>query len=378
MAAITAIGGVLCLIGLRPSRLFKSVKHMPVALWFLFGLLVLGVVSSFWSPYNSPRTLPNPYILLIGVPLYLAFTYAVATRSRFNDAPLSRIVIFTTIGSAIAILLDRAFGFPISMAVDPIDVGESKHQRYGDVIQNLNHGISVLTLFLPPVVMMLWVRNRIGKFLALVLIALILACTLVANLNASLVAVIAACLFMIIASKRPIPTLKLSFYLALASLVFAPIVAFFMTKLSDAQLAALPFSWEERVHNWAFMYDMILEHPIMGHGFDAVRTFSESHTIRGFEGRALVSLHPHNAGIHIWVETGLIGIAFASLALFYAGKRLCRAGTLSTGQSIAVSGLIVSAMANSILTYGVWQDWWWASIVIASSVIFLITHSRVD
>jgi len=126
------------------------------------------------------------------------------------------------------------------------------------------------------------------------------------------------------------------------------------------------------VFNWEVLYQKILEHPFIGHGFDAVRTFNGTHTIRGFEDRALVSLHPHNAGLHLWVEVGFVGVVLACLALYLGARTLTGSERLSKPRLIAASGLCAATAVMASLSYGVWQDWWWAAIIFASTSIVLI------
>lgn len=140
--------------------------------------------------------------------------------------------------------------------------------------------------------------------------------------------------------------------------------------------AKLPFSWEERVENWGYLFGKILEHPIKGHGFDALRTFNETHTIRGFEGRAIVSLHAHNAGLHIWVELGFVGAILGCVALFMGARYLTRADTMTKPQLVAASGLVMGVAMIASLSYGVWQDWWWATIIYVGALITFIRYSK--
>ena len=120
----------------------------------------------------------------------------------------------------------------------------------------------------------------------------------------------------------------------------------------------------------------LFEHPLIGHGFDAVRTFNETHTIRGFEERAIVSLHPHNAGLHIWIELGLVGVLLGSVAVFMTMRYLTVPGRLSRPRLVATSGFVIAATVMASFSYGVWQDWWWAIIIFAAAQIFCIKEYK--
>jgi len=227
-------------------------------------------------------------------------------------------------------------------------------------------------LLFTPVGLILWAKGRFGKLAAVVLLALVLAGATTANMSSSIIALALAVSFIILAMYWPKRIVRLVFFAAGTSIILAPAIGFIASKTSPELRAQLPFSWEERVVNWAYMYDKILEKPWFGHGFDAVRTFNDTHTIRGFEGRALVSLHPHNAGLHIWGELGLVGAILACLALFFAGRRLTTHDQLTKIQLIALAGLMASVIVVAGFSYGAWQDWWWAVIIFSASAISFV------
>jgi len=378
VAAITSIGGGLALVGLGPSKIFSIIKNTPMAIWILMALLVWALVSSFWSPYISKRTLPNPAILLLGVPLYLLFARAVLNQLNHDTSLFRSVLIWGTIVSACAIFIDLFSGYAISLTVDPVSAAESFESRRGDMIQNLGHGVSVLALIFPVIGVLLWRRGKNGRLLAVILAAVIFVCAVKASVSASLLALVVAILFMLYAARRPQHAVKTAFLLLALSLILAPLFAFVATKLSADQLAALPFSWEERIHNWRYMYGKILESPFIGHGFDAVRTFQDTHTIRGYEGRAIVSLHPHNAGLHVWAELGLVGISISCAAIYFAYRTLKSSANLTLHRSVALTGVVVSALVISGFTYGVWQDWWWATVIICCVVVAVIDASNFE
>ena len=378
IAAITALGGGLTLIGLGPAKIISIFKSSPKAFWALMALLIYGLVSSIWSPYVSKRSFPNPMILVLGLPLYFLFVRAVLYHSAFTSLWLRRVWLWGTIGSAIAIFIDLTTGYSISLTIDPVSANESLNSRRGDLAQNLGHGVAVLALLYPAVAVTVWQRGTGGKAIAAGLAILILLCGYFANMSASIVALLFALLFMVGAAYKPSLTLAGVHIAAAFSVFLAPIATYLVTKISDAHLAALPFSWEERIHNWRYILHKITEHPIIGHGFDAVRTFEDKHTVRGFADRAIVSLHPHNAGLHIWVELGAIGILIAIAALFFSHKMIRSSNEIRRTTAVALSGTGAAAIVNASLTFGVWQDWWWAAIIISMSTVAFIHYTPKD
>ncbi len=374
ISAIVAASGFLALIGLKPALITELPKRFPLALWLVLLLLVWGIVSAIWSPYRSDNILNNPTKLLIGVPVFFGCAAVIKKHAKSGSDILMRILISGFFLAGIAITIDFLAKYALTLAIVPLETGEDPIRRAGDILQNLGHGVTVLALLMSPIAIWFWARGK--RLLAVASIVLVFVCGYVSGLSSAVLASIIGLVFVGIAIARPYFAVWLSFIFAVCTLLFAPVLAFTASKMGPEMKASLPFSWEERVETWGYMFHKVLEHPFIGHGFDAVRTFSDKHTIRGFEGRALVSLHPHNAGLHLWAELGLVGVGIACAALFFGAKHLTGEGRLSKPQLIAVSGFVAAATIMANVSYGVWQDWWWAAIIFCSAQIVFIRNSQ--
>ncbi len=375
IAAIVALTGLLGIIGFWPGHLKDFLLRVPLAFWAIMGLLIWATLSVFWSAYHSDDILNNAIKMLFGMPVYLGCAAMMRAQNKYAPNILPKLLVVALFGSITAILIDLMSNYSLTMFLDPLAEGESMARRQGDMIQNVSHAVSVLTLLAAPVSVLLWHKGWPGKVFAVIIIALIGFCTHKANASAAQIGLIVALVFMALANFKPIFALRGAFIMAGVCLLFAPVLAFVSGKLSPEIRTKLPFSWEERVFNWDALYQKILEHPFFGHGFDAVRTFHDTHTIRGYEGRALVSLHPHNAGLHLWVEVGFVGVALACLGLFLGVRQLTSADVLSKPQMIATTGMCAATATMASLSYGVWQDWWWAVIIFAAASISLVQRS---
>jgi len=372
IAAIVALSGLLGVIGFWPNQLRQFLITVPAAFWAIIALLTWGAISVLWSPYQTSDTLNNAIKILFGMPVYLGCAAMICAQNKYTRNILPWLFIAALVGSVAAVLTDLMTNYSLTLFLDPLAEGESTSSRQADMIQNISHAVSVLVLLIVPASIFLWQKGSIGKLLAILLIGVIGFCTHKANASAAQVGLLAALVFMGLANLNAKLALRGAFLMAGASLLFAPILAFLSGKSSADMRAKLPFSWEERVFNWEVLFQKILEHPIIGHGFDAVRTFNDTHTIRGFEGRALVSLHPHNAGLHLWVEVGFIGVILACLALYLGTQKLTGDGGLSKQRMVAAAGFCAATTVMANLSYGVWQDWWWASIIFAAATISFI------
>ena len=336
-------------------------------------------MSSLWSPYES-QGISNAVKLAVGLFFYEAGRRAIVRASgESRVSPLSALqtlFIYLPVIAAVLMCLDIASGFGLSYALDPPNVGEDLEKRRADAIMNTSNGIVFLTLMsAPSVIIMLWTRFR-GPIIAVLLLALIVISAALSGLNVAIAAVILSIAAMLFAAFYPKITLLTLTAISMMFVGFAPIVSALAMASSDSFRAALPFSWEHRLVTWSYVGERIREHPVIGHGFDASRTFDATFNTRGFEELAVVSLHPHNAGLQIWLETGVIGAVLASTLLWLIGQEAIKFAQGGRPRAMATAGLIAPAILISSVSYGVWQDWWWASFFICAGVLALVPRTK--
>ena len=206
IAAIVAISGAAALIGFNPFPLPETLRRVPRPIYWLMLFLVWALVSSFWSPYSNGNVLSNALKICIGVPIYFACAVVIkacAVDDRKRKI-LVNILLFCTLGSSIAILIDQLSNFKITMMVEPLKEGQDPNRKLGDMIQNIGHGTSVLALLVAPVFVLFWMRGNASKILACLLAGLIIACGAVTGQSASLLATLAALILMGFAMWKPI------------------------------------------------------------------------------------------------------------------------------------------------------------------------------
>lgn len=401
-AVLLAIIGFAMPLGRPLSSVRKFINKMPWVIFALLGFLLWAWISSFWSPYESGKGLNNATKIMLGVPVYLACAYVIKqiSFSEVLSQSLLRVLWATMMIVGVMICVDQLSGYALNFALYPPDPSQDINLRIGDTMQNIGHGTSILCLFLPILLGYLAQTNPFTNktvnqaqpyntaYMATAwhlniwqwgILLLVLIAALLTGQNASALAAIVVTLTMWAAIKNPRLMIQFCFGFVWACLAFAPILAWVSQNMSPNLKSKLPFSWEERVDNWGYLYGKITESPWVGHGFDAVRTFNETRTIRGFDDRAIVSMHPHNAGLHIWVETGLVGIALASFALFLAYQLYINWAERTSRASLkiaALCGVMIASAVMASFSYGVWQDWWWASIIAAVACVFLVPFRK--
>lgn len=378
LAAIAGLIGALTSdvsgFKLRLSAALKT--HWIIALGLFLGWAML---STLWSPYET-RGVNNAVKLIAGVVFFEMGRRAIirANGDAFV-APLNsaqKLMTYLPVIAAVVLCLDIASGFGLSYAIDPPRETENLDMRRADAIMNTANGIVFLTLMSAPcAVLLLWTRYR-GPIVCVLLLALVIICAALNGLNVGVAAVLLSVAAMLLAARYPKGVLTALTGAAMMLTVFAPIIAALAMASSSAFRASVPFSWEHRLVTWSFVGERIREHPIMGHGFDASRTFDETFSARGFDGLSVVSLHPHNMGLHIWLELGVIGAVLAATCLYLLGQEALKFAQGGRARAMAVSGLIAPVLLISSVSYGVWQEWWWATIFVSIAVLHVVPKTK--
>jgi len=369
-APLVFILGILGLI-LHLSSAESKLRFSPpfVALAVLFLWLSL---TSIWSPYRPDDFLTN-YIKLFIMGLIFYFCPVVFKHvAKTKLLSLQRVFLTAMFLSAFLVLIDVWTGFKITLFFNPASGPEELSNRLNDTQMNLGHAITVLVLLSTPVTMVLKTYVQRWKFLSLLYFGLVVFASYLNDLWVGIFGSVAVIIAMLAASKFPKITIKTVIILAVLSIILGPLLAFISALLLKYDLSAIPISWEHRIQMWAYCWPVIVEHPFIGAGFDAVRTFDEQWTARDGTRLTLVSLHPHNAGIHIWAETGLIGCMLAVSAVLVNLKLVSNYTRIQDG-AVFLSGLIIAVLIISSTTYGVWQFWWWASVFFALGLVYLLT-----
>lgn len=117
----------------------------------------------------------------------------------------------------------------------------------------------------------------------------------------------------------------------------------------------LPASWQHRVEIWDAAVDHAVARPIGGSGINSFRVLEHDQPSRVDEGPRGRAVHPHNASLQIWVETGLVGVALLTALLVWAIRYVL---TWPERHRVAAQAGIASASVILGLSYGAWQGWW--------------------
>ena len=335
---------------------------------FLLAFVAWAWIASLWSAHDST----NAY-LLFGLLILLLFVPLVFLRlSERAKQPMILTVIVIGLVGVVLFVVDAASGFAVSFWADPVAPGGDPELRRGNAEMNVGRGQVSYALLLWPIAGLLISKIKRGWILAILSFLGLAISTHFNNLAIIIPTLILSAAFAALAWRNPRLGLIFAFFIAIASILFAPLLAI-LSGFADAEfMRNLPLSWEHRIRMWTYSGELIRQSPLIGHGFDSSRVFNEL-TFRAPDGRdiTVLSMHPHNIGLQIWLETGLVGVLLAIgflLTLMKTALKIC------TGpiRAFAATGLILTIATSGAVTIGVWQHWWWALIVLAASLISLI------
>lgn len=141
----------------------------------------------------------------------------------------------------------------------------------------------------------------------------------------------------------------------------------------------IPTSTHHRLTIWRFVAGHIFQPDgLVGQGFDASRAIphggDEISVFRwGRNGgpemltEQLLPLHPHNGFLQVWLELGVPGalaVAAFVVALCAALRRIATPTTRAAATGTAAAALLVFGVS-----YGVWQSWWLATLVLTACLL---------
>jgi hypothetical protein len=145
-----------------------------------------------------------------------------------------------------------------------------------------------------------------------------------------------------------------------------------------ARAGLLPLSALHRLLIWDHAAERAAERPLLGFGMDAARSLpggaDRPDAARldrlGIEGEIraffatgpahavhLLPLHTHSMPLQVRLELGLVGLALFAVFAYRCGRAVA---ALPSGAAFAAGTAAATAASGvGLLSYGVWQHWWW-------------------
>ncbi|NKB55234.1 MAG: hypothetical protein GKS00_02760 [Alphaproteobacteria bacterium] len=360
---IIAILGLLANHALHHGARFHSDRPLIAAVGIL---LSWAVISLFWTIDTQDAVAKSAVVVGVGVISCAALVLGPSLIEHERHA-LRRYVLAGVAGGFLLLFFELATSGTISQ-----DVLGKAPIKYSP-INMFNRTPSVLLLFVWPAVAILW---RSWPLLAIGLIGLgFISAYLLPSTSASIAYTVGSVFFFIALSAPRGASLFLALAIAFGILT-APFLPRVAPVLDPATIrentSSQNASLIHRLDIWAFTIKKIEERPLIGWGLNASRAIpggDERYNLYGRDGRVIgqgdrLPLHPHNGALQIWLELGLPGaICFAALfglAALRTVRQTERAGAAAALAAIATAAPIW------LLSFGIWQTWWLAMLVLTA------------
>lgn len=373
LVPLAAILGLAALLVLRRDRAWAAALT-PGAVLAALALGAWATLSSAWALERVPALVGGARLLVLVLALALVLAAARAVQEREARMLLAALVAGAVLG-AILLLVELRFGAPLNNALRsfPEPPRSAEGTKPAATLLALLAGPAVLAAF-----------RLAGARLAM-LVGMLAALAVVASTSEAarlgLIAAIAAggfALALPMLARRALPAL-----LAIAVLAGPPVLDQVAKGATRAGL--LPLSAVHRTLIWDYAAERAGERPLAGFGMDAARSLpggrENPDAARldrlGITGPAraffdvaprglaeLIPLHTHSMPLQIRLELGFVGLALFAGFAFFAGRAVASLpgrGAFAAGAAVAGAAVVVS-----LLSYGVWQHWWWVSLALAA------------
>ena len=131
---------------------------------------------------------------------------------------------------------------------------------------------------------------------------------------------------------------------------------------------------------WSYTKEKILERPLVGHGFFSSRFIGEDYKIIDIKNdkKSAIPLHPHNFIMQVWLELGLLGIIIFYFFIYNLIKRLKPFTEKQFYLSAFPIVSIIQVFFIGQLSYGFWQSWWIAIIIINFMLYSILFADEVE
>lgn len=394
--ALFGAQGYTALVGLTAiaAAFYAPLKRTNLMVLSVLALAVWSAASSVWSPETGAimaGTLSdgNWTVDAAGIRMVLtviagALTLAAAARIPFDAGRKALLVV----GAMLSIhgLLTLAMGLMPELTLDAY---APLSNRVTEAPQNILRSANAFVLGLP--ILLGLAAAFTGKsrvpvcvgLLAVAFVAFLLIGSDVALLGVIAMAIAIGVVMIFVHLGYRILVVAVSVLILISPIVLG--VGAAAVAKTDAPL---PCSVQSRVWAWQLTAEKIMERPVTGHGIEASKEWRDTFGDRpellrevdqkcrtgdaDWEVYRILPGHPHNMGLQLWAETGLIGVSLAIFALLTIGWRLPRPGDLNIPTRIAVASLIGGSFALFSLSYSIWNEAFWATVAIAAAGVILL------
>ena len=372
-------------VAVLQSKAMAPLALIPMALTLMLGwragwrpslprspVLVLGLMLAGWGAISALWAPEPGRAALLALTLAAMMLLAHGAAGAAQGAQLMPWIGFGLVFGIGAAFADWQSGNALRAAVrGPKEVPAS-------LMFGLKPAASLMALLLPMAFALPW--PWFARAALLVLGAGVLIALPGETARIATIAGLAAALLSLVA-PRLVPKL-MGAGVAVLILLMPLLVAF----IPQIPSASLPPSAVHRLVIWDFAAARIAEKPITGWGLEASRAMPGGRAqpdaatldrlnITAPAQRAFLAsphvevmpLHPHNGALQLWLELGGIGALIGAALMLALGFAASRSAAPAVG-----AGMLASAAVTGMLSFGLWQAWWVASLLLAMVALVLV------
>lgn len=334
----------------------RSIRAAPLGAALGAATLIWLALSLSWSPYNKPD---QALKLVLLTPLFALTAYLGVRLTHAEAARKAWLLCVLCLIAGGYFIIEATSGGMLGAWIEFRVEGSSEFvlQALHRAKITLSRGATAFLMLAGPLSLWLWRRqSALARGLAVMLIISGGVAAIAFEVEANIVAAMMGALVVAAALHQPRFVAQLLLTVIAVFILAAPLLmAAGLALLPENASETLPPSWAWRVEIWRAVLEQISAAPLFGHGLDSMRVMSDPGVIQGFEIERL-PMHAHNAGLQIWVETGLVGAALCAATLMALAYGLDLA-PLNTDQLTGLAYVGTVWFVTVTLGYGLWQEW---------------------
>jgi len=335
-------------------------------------VLVLGLMLAGWGAITALWAPELGRAALLALTLAAMMLLAHGAAGAAQGARLMQWIGFGLVFGLAAAFADWQSGNALRAAVRGLK------EVPASLVFGLKPAASLMALLLPMAFALPW--PWVARAALLVLGAGVLIALPGETARLATIAGLAAALLSL-AAPRLVPKL-----VGVGVAVFILLMPLLVAFIPQIPSASLPPSAVHRLVIWDFAAARIAEKPVAGWGLEASRAMPggraqpdaatldrlniNSPAQRAFLASPHVEvmpLHPHNGALQLWLELGGIGALIGAALMLALGFAAARSAAPAVG-----AGMLASAAVTGMLSFGLWQAWWVASLLLAMVALALV------
>ncbi len=369
--ALIVVLSVCAAVGLAETLWRRDRWYFPTrVIWIILALAVWAAITAFWALDAGAALRGAIGLLGVAVILFMLWqaNYRLSTVERRRIAAAYLIGMFVAVAMLSVDIFSNAQLAAWFRDYDNTDVFQNELAH-----RSLNRGITLLCFYTPLYILVAWRCTTRALRLGTLAVG---AVALVYCLSWGKDAIVLAGASALLCGAFALRSWQGTRWLMIVGFCTYVVAIPFVTRLIPPpqviweEFRHFPPSLQHRLFIWSFTSQRIAEKPLLGWGMNSAKIIpGGDHDVSvGLRQSKLLwralPLHPHNAVLQWWLELGLVGALIATFGVTSLITVLWR--RRDSAARIAGAASLGAAMVVSLLSFGAWQSWWLAGMVIVA------------